>query len=286
MPQWIIREFAEGKNAAKRVVNAYDRKAGRVRRVSPKNVFVKRHLNTISTETGPDDKLERVDAQWENRNSTEAKRLAQAAVAGYFGPDRLEFSGEHAARCTIAILMAQTRRIMAHDRKGTFAPRIARWCREKMVQCSPAEEKILRVVLAPETMRNMERIIGCLKPAICVTHPNDEFVLADEPLISGDAGAFVVVSPRVMIGRMWRGFLDPRNRTERVIRILRPTTVDVLDINLAMTRECRTIVSRNPKLGEHLARRLGREAEPDRENPEPALFWRLLEPRARGAQGH
>ena len=132
----------------------------------------------------------------------------------------------------------------------------------------------------------MEHILGCLKPAVCVTHPNDEFVLGDEPLISGDAGAFVVVSPRVMIGRVWRGFLDPGNRTERVIRILRPTTVDVLDINLAMTRECRTIVSKDPKLGGHLADRLDHEPERDREEPEPALFWRLLEPRARRPEVH
>ena len=40
VPQWIIREFAEGKNAAKRLVNAYDRKERRLRRVSSKDVFV------------------------------------------------------------------------------------------------------------------------------------------------------------------------------------------------------------------------------------------------------
>ena len=69
MPQWIIREFAAGKNAAKRIVNAYDRKTGQVRRVSPKDVFVKKNLNTISTETGPDDRFERLDAKWSTRTA-------------------------------------------------------------------------------------------------------------------------------------------------------------------------------------------------------------------------
>ena len=286
VPQWIIREFAAGKNAAKRVVNAYDCKSGHVRRVSPSDVFVKKNLNTISTDTGPDDRFESWDAEWERQSSAEAKRIAQAAVAGYLGADHLKWSGENPPWCTIGMLMAQAKRIMAHDRKGTLAPLWARSFRERRVQYSQAEEKILRVVLSPGTIRKMEHILGCLKPAICVTHPNDEFVLVDEPLISGDVGAFVVVSPRVMIGRLWHGVLDPRNRTERVIQVLRATTAEVLDINLAMSRECRTIVSRSPTLGEHLAQQLALEPEHDRQQPEPALFWKLLEPRVTRAEDH
>ena len=280
VPQWIIREFAEGKNAAKRLVNAYDRKEGRLRRVSSKDVFVKKNLNTIPMEAGPDDRLERWDAEWESGISPEAKRLAKAAGAGYFGPDGLRLSGENPARCTIAILMAQARRIMAHDRKGAFAPLRARWLGEGTGQYSPAEEKALRIALVPETRRKLIDILGRLKPAACVTHPNDEFVLVDEPLLCGDAGAFVVVSPRVMLGRVWHGLPDPGNRTERVVQVLRPTAAEVLDVNLAMSRECRTIVSKSPKLGAELAGRLAREPKRAPEKPETALFWRALDSRA------
>ena len=285
VPQWIIREFAEGKNPAKRFVNAYDRKEGRYRRVSPKDVFVKKNLNTIPMEAGPDDRLERWDAEWERGISPEAKQIAKAAAAGYFGPDGLRLSGENPARCTIAILMAQTRRIMAHDRKRTFAPLMAKWLREGTGQYSPAEEKALQIALAPETIRNMVERLGCLKPAACVAHPTNEFVLVDEPLLCGDAGAFVVVSPRVMLGRVWHGLLDPRNRTERGVRVLRPTAAEVRDVNLAMARECRTIVSKNPKLGAELAGRLAREAERPPGEPETALFWRLLESDASHTEG-